>query len=157
MIEVDNVRAKFGINHIAHLSIDAKQCVALVGPNGAGKTTLLRLLFGRLSPSEGLVTVNGLSSAKMSVAERLRHMSYLPSGETLTPGLTVFESIAMGFHAVHKLFDVLSNQQIQAINTVLDRVSMGHKRQQTVNCLLTLMSHGYAVEDGVYCLDLLIT
>jgi iron complex transport system ATP-binding protein len=135
MIEVDNVRADFGVTHIERLSFGAKQCVALVGPNGAGKSTLLRLLFGRLSPREGLVTVNGLSSSKMSVGERLKHMSYLPSSETLTPGLTVFDSVALGFHAAHTLFDVLSDEQIRKTTTVLGRVSMGHKAQQPVQSL----------------------
>jgi iron complex transport system ATP-binding protein len=135
MMEVDNLRADFGINHIERLSFGSKQCVALVGPNGAGKSTFLRLLFGRLSPSDGLVTVDGVSSSKMTVGERLKHMSYLPSSETLTPGLTVFDSIALGFHAVHKLFDVLSIEQNKQITTVLKRVSMSHKAQQPVQSL----------------------
>ena len=135
MIEVDNLRADFGITHIERLSFRAKQCIALVGPNGAGKSTLLRLLFGRLSPSEGLVTVNGLPSNKMSVGERTKHMSYLPSTETLTPGLSVFDSVALGFNAVHKLFDVVSREQIEHITNILERVSMAHKAQQPVQSL----------------------
>ncbi len=44
--------------------------VALLGPNGAGKTTLLKLIGGLLLPSEGEITVNGLSTERHNTAAR---------------------------------------------------------------------------------------
>lgn len=44
--------------------------VALLGPNGAGKTTLLKLIGGLLLPSEGEVSVNGLSTGRHNTAAR---------------------------------------------------------------------------------------
>jgi ABC-2 type transport system ATP-binding protein len=35
--------------------------VILAGPNGSGKTTLIRIIDGEISPSRGLVSINGLS------------------------------------------------------------------------------------------------
>ncbi len=35
--------------------------VILAGPNGSGKTTLVRIIDGEISPSRGLVSINGLS------------------------------------------------------------------------------------------------
>lgn len=35
--------------------IDLDTRLALVGPNGAGKSTLLKLIYGDLSPTEGMV------------------------------------------------------------------------------------------------------
>ncbi|KAJ8938383.1 hypothetical protein NQ314_011516 [Rhamnusium bicolor] len=38
--------------------IDLDTRLALVGPNGAGKSTLLKLLYGELTPSEGMIRKN---------------------------------------------------------------------------------------------------
>ncbi len=44
--------------------------IAVMGPNGAGKTTLLKLISGLLFPSEGDVTVKGLSTLHDNAAAR---------------------------------------------------------------------------------------
>lgn len=41
------------------INLNAGEVVALLGPNGAGKTTAVRLLLGLLSPTSGLVSVQG--------------------------------------------------------------------------------------------------
>jgi len=38
------------------LGVDMDSRIALVGPNGVGKSTLLRLMTGKLSPNEGVVS-----------------------------------------------------------------------------------------------------
>jgi ABC-2 type transport system ATP-binding protein len=44
--------------------------IAVMGPNGAGKTTLLKLISGLLFPTEGEVTVKGLSTLHHNAAAR---------------------------------------------------------------------------------------
>ncbi|NOU93280.1 thiol reductant ABC exporter subunit CydC [Paenibacillus sp. LMG 31456] len=46
---------------VKDLSLDIPQGkkIAVIGRSGAGKSTLLKLLFGALTPSKGIVTVNG--------------------------------------------------------------------------------------------------
>ena len=78
------------------LSIEACECLAIVGPNGAGKTTLLRLLSGRLAPSEGVVTVNGVALRTMRPLERARRIAVLAQGENSDSRLTVGEYVALG-------------------------------------------------------------
>jgi len=45
---------------------------ALIGPNGAGKTTLVNLLTGALSPSAGMVLLNGEDVTKLARHLRVR-------------------------------------------------------------------------------------
>src|SRR5450432_4114312 len=44
------------------LEVPAGAIAGLVGPNGAGKTTLLEMIIGLLEPTEGQVSVFGVTS-----------------------------------------------------------------------------------------------
>ncbi len=54
----------------ASVEIQAGDRIAVMGPNGAGKTTLLKLISGLLFPTEGDVTVKGLSTLHHNAASR---------------------------------------------------------------------------------------
>lgn len=63
VIMVQNVSFRYSENtpyiyKNLEFGIDLDTRLALVGPNGAGKSTLLKLIYGDLSPSEGMVRRN---------------------------------------------------------------------------------------------------
>lgn len=58
---------------------------ALVGPNGSGKTTLMNLLAGLIRPSEGTVSVLGLSPDRP--AELCRLLGYCTQFDTFPRGI----------------------------------------------------------------------
>ena len=74
MIEVDNVSKKFTKQiskkqketFYADKSITFKakegEILGILGPNGAGKTTLLRMLSGLLTPDEGVITIDKITT-----------------------------------------------------------------------------------------------
>ena len=59
------------------LDIQAGECFGLLGPNGAGKTTLISIICGIVTPSEGVVLVEGhdiideYRAARAKIAEEL--------------------------------------------------------------------------------------
>lgn len=67
MLSVKNVSFAYddGQNALSDVSIDIAdgELVCIVGHNGSGKSTLAKMLNGLLLPTEGNVTVNGLSTA----------------------------------------------------------------------------------------------
>ena len=64
MIEIKNLTMKYkngkGVSDIS-ISVDNGEVKGLLGPNGAGKSTTMRSLMGFLKPSEGSLSVEGLS------------------------------------------------------------------------------------------------
>ncbi|MFJ3099440.1 ATP-binding cassette domain-containing protein [Streptomyces hydrogenans] len=67
----------------------------LLGPNGAGKSTLMTLAASHLTPTDGTVTWNGISSSSRREHVRYRKaVAWIPQQITPIPGLTVREQVA---------------------------------------------------------------
>ncbi|MBP9711569.1 MAG: ATP-binding cassette domain-containing protein [Candidatus Pacebacteria bacterium] len=71
MIEVKNLKKAFKHKKGEFLAVDGisfsvaqGEAVALIGPNGAGKSTTIKMLTGILHPTEGVISVLGLSPQK---------------------------------------------------------------------------------------------
>jgi len=69
---------------------------ALIGPNGAGKTTLINLLTGVLSPSAGMIKLNGSDITRLSSEKRVKlGLARTFQINQLFAGLTPLESLAL--------------------------------------------------------------
>ncbi|WP_167479404.1 heme ABC transporter ATP-binding protein [Nocardia arthritidis] len=77
-------------------AVAAGEIVALVGPNGAGKSTLLAALAGELTPSAGVVELDGRSLAHWSPLDMARRRAVLPQSHTVGFPFTAREVVAMG-------------------------------------------------------------
>src|SRR5690349_3891869 len=62
----DEVRALRGVS----LSIAEGEFLGIMGPSGCGKSTLLHLMGGLLSPTSGVIVIDGEDLAKVSDAQR---------------------------------------------------------------------------------------
>jgi ABC-type multidrug transport system fused ATPase/permease subunit len=81
---------------LTDVSIDlpAGSSLALVGPTGAGKSTLADVILGVLFPTEGSVTIGGLTPAA-AVARWPGAIAYVPQEVAMTSG-TVRDNVALG-------------------------------------------------------------
>src|SRR5690348_10571761 len=61
-----DVRALRGVS----ISIDEGEFVAIMGPSGCGKSTLLHLMGGLLSPTSGVIEIDGEDLSQVSDAQR---------------------------------------------------------------------------------------
>jgi len=73
------------------LSISAGSFVAIVGPSGCGKSTLLNIAAGLLTPSSGVVRVDGEPLVGLN-----RRATYMFQQDALLPWKTVRENVALG-------------------------------------------------------------
>lgn len=78
-----------------NLEIASGTLVALVGPSGAGKTSLVDALLGVISPTDGEITVAGMSPLA-SIEKWPGALSYVPQNVTIS-NATIAENVALGF------------------------------------------------------------
>ncbi|MCA0368480.1 MAG: ABC transporter ATP-binding protein [Proteobacteria bacterium] len=78
--------------------LHAGHVTSLVGPNGAGKSTLLRAVAGLL-PATGQVRLGDGVLSGLSVAERARHVAYMPQTLPQDVALTVLETVIAALEA----------------------------------------------------------
>ncbi|MEV4197521.1 energy-coupling factor ABC transporter ATP-binding protein [Micromonospora globbae] len=102
-LDVRGVRYAYPDGHVAlhgvDLTVPRGGRVALLGPNGAGKTTLVLHLNGILTPTEGTVSVGGLTVTpdRATLGEVRRRVGIVfqdPDDQLFLP--TVAEDVAFG-------------------------------------------------------------
>lgn len=101
------------------LAVKQGSIVAILGPSGTGKSTLLNLLAGFISPTQGDITINGVSV--LTEAPHKRPLSILFQDNNLFTHLSAYENIALGLHPGLKL----TAQQKQRLQTVSEEVGVG--------------------------------
>ena len=68
------------------LSIRRGEFVSFIGPSGCGKTTLLRVIADLEQPTDGEITVNGVTPREARLGARL--WLCVPGAGALSPGAT---------------------------------------------------------------------
>lgn len=116
------------------------EIVGLLGRNGAGKSTLMNLLTGYIGPTEGDVTLDGVSLLSDPGYVKAR-IGYLPEVPPLYGDMTVGESLA--FAADIKR--IPRSRRRAEIDAALERVEAGDHRRRLVRHL----SKGYRQRVGL--------
>jgi ABC-type branched-subunit amino acid transport system ATPase component len=75
---------------------------ALIGPNGAGKTTFVNMLTGLLSPSSGVILLDGQDITRLGQAARVkRGLGRTFQINTLFRNMSVLDNVALGVAERH--------------------------------------------------------
>jgi ABC-type sulfate/molybdate transport systems ATPase subunit/ABC-type sulfate transport system permease component len=83
-----------GSFHLSVAGAPSTSRLAVVGPSGSGKSLTLRGLAGLLGPGTGKVSYG--SSDMTHVAPERRRVGYVPQGDSLLPGQTVWQQATFG-------------------------------------------------------------
>jgi ABC-2 type transport system ATP-binding protein len=135
MIKVEHLYKRYGVVHaLEDLSLEVEQgaVYGLIGPNGAGKTTLLRILASLLSPTAGLVWLDGEEVTQSPAAAAIRRkVGYMPDFFGVYPDLTSAEYLE--FYA--GISGVARRNHANAIKDLLELVNLSDKRDAPVETL----------------------
>lgn len=93
-----------------NLTIEDNSFVTLLGPSGCGKTTTLRMIAGLESPTEGLITIDGVtvfdSEKGINIPANKRKVGFLFQNYALWPNMTVYENISFGLKNINESLPV---------------------------------------------------
>jgi energy-coupling factor transport system ATP-binding protein len=121
MLVVEAVHFSYpsGVEALKGVSLTVKdgEFVAIMGQNGAGKTTLVKHFNGLLKPTSGSVRVDGVETAKSSVAALARNVGFVfqnPDHQLFSE--TVEEEIAFALKNFGYDADVIEKRITWAVN-----------------------------------------
>jgi len=87
-----------------NLVIETNSFITLLGPSGCGKTTTLRMIAGLETPTEGSITIDGVtvfdSEKGINIPANKRKVGFLFQNYALWPNMTVYENISFGLKNV---------------------------------------------------------
>ncbi|WP_457938181.1 ABC transporter ATP-binding protein [Mesorhizobium sp. 10J20-29] len=99
------------------LSIGKGEFVSFIGPSGCGKTTFLRVIADLEQPSEGTITVNGMSPRE---AREARAYGYVFQAAALFPWRTIDRNVALPL----EIMGVSKVEQAERIKRTMDLVNL---------------------------------
>jgi zinc transport system ATP-binding protein len=133
IIHLENVSFRYNDQIVLkdiNLTINKGDYVGVIGPNGSGKTTLLKILLGLLTPQQGNVSLFGQA---INTFRDWSKIGYVPQkvGSLVTNfPITVEEVVGMGKLNNNQLFDFVSKEDTDIINTSLEAVHMEKSRKR---------------------------
>lgn len=88
-----------GVDNLS-MVIEDRAFITLLGPSGCGKTTTLRMIAGLETPTEGIITIDGVevynSEKGINLPPQKRNVGFLFQNYALWPHMTVYKNIAFG-------------------------------------------------------------
>ncbi|KGP79637.1 multidrug ABC transporter ATPase [Paenibacillus sp. MAEPY2] len=143
MLEVKQVSKVFDGRRGVHqldFTMERGEIVGFLGPNGAGKTTTMRMITGYLHPTEGSITVDGISVHDQGRSVRSK-IGYLPETPPLYPDMTVQSYLKF----VANLRDVPTREVKLRVSEMVSRLGLQDREKQLVRGL----SKGYKQRLGL--------
>ena len=100
LLVAQNLEVSYGVTQVlwgVSFAVAKGKVTCIIGSNGAGKTTALNTIAGVLPVKKGKVLLNGADITSLPTRSRVkRHLSLVPEGRHLWPGMSVEENLLMG-------------------------------------------------------------
>lgn len=136
-----------------NLTLESGKIVGLLGPNGSGKTTLIKLLNGLLTPTRGLITIDG----KLIGPQTKAMVAYLPDNSYLNSWMTVKQIVGYFADFYEDFRPEVAYEMLARLGIAPDKklktLSKGNKEKV---CLILVMSRNarlYILDEPIAGVD----
>ena len=109
------------------------ELVGLAGKNGSGKSTLIKSILGLLPILNGEIDINSENIENWNVEKRAREIAVVFSRLSQTPGIPVFDMVALGRLPYRNSFAKLKSSEIKLIENALEMVGISHLKNRFAN------------------------
>jgi cell division transport system ATP-binding protein len=130
MIEMQEVYKKYpnGVTAISGVNVKINQgeFVYIVGPSGAGKSTFIKMIYREVTPTSGMIMMNGVNLAKLRMRKvpiYRRNIGVVFQDFKLLPKLTVYENVAFALEVIEASPKYIKKRVME----VLELVNLTHK------------------------------
>lgn len=82
--------------HPTSTSVERGTVTGVVGRNGSGKSTMIALMSSELAPTHGMVLMDGIDAASMSLVDRAQRRAVLSQDTMIAFPFTVHEVVSWG-------------------------------------------------------------
>lgn len=115
--------------HDASLAIREGEFVSLVGPSGCGKSTIIRMIENIIEPTEGTITLDGVTYSDKIPRAILRKLGFVFQAHNLLPWMTVEQNLRMPL----KVFNLSGSKWDQHVDMLLEFAQLEKMRSIYVN------------------------
>ena len=135
------------------LSLESGRIVGLVGPNGSGKTTLIKLAQHLLTPTSGMITIDGMLPGPQTKA----FVSYLPDRDFLPQWMNLDQLTAF-YHEFFSDFnpaksaDMLESLGVTG-NMPLGKMSKGTREKVQLIFTMSREARVYLLDEPIAGVD----
>ena len=109
------------------------ELVGLAGKNGSGKSTLIKSILGLLPVLNGEIDINSENIENWDVEKRAREIAVVFSRLSQTPGIPVFDMVALGRLPYKSGFSKFNSTEISLIENALEMVGIPQLRNRLAN------------------------
>ena len=136
-----------------NLTVESGKIIGLLGPNGSGKTTLIKIVNGLLTPTSGMLLINGNAPG----VETKKQVAYLPDNSYLNSWMTVEQIVKMfsDFYADFRpelAYEMLARLGITP-KVKLKTLSKGNKEKVCLKLVMSRNALLYVLDEPIAGVD----
>ena len=156
VFECKNLSKSYGYENALNsinLSLGRGKIIGLLGPNGSGKTTLIKLANNLLTPSSGLVLINGNKPGveTKKVVSYLPDKNYLDDSQNINSILRLFKDFYADFNE-EKALSMLSDLKIDPRRR-FKHLSKGNKEKVQLILVMSRDADLYLLDEPIAGVD----
>lgn len=157
LIEISGLTKAYNARNIAvnniSLTLPRGKIIGLLGPNGSGKTTLIKMINGLLTPTQGIIRINGqpVGEATKAWVAYLPDRTYLAGSKRINEVLDYFCDFYADFSR-GKAMEMLHNLDI-APDAKLNTLSKGTREKVQLILVMSRNAELYVLDEPIAGVD----